>query len=157
METNAIGLPAEPTHALAKELQALLADYGVFYQNVRGYHWNINGPQFFELHAKFEELYDDLALKVDEIAERLLTLGVKPDHRFSSYMLLGDITESEIVDDAEAAVKDILATLKVLLGRQRLLISEASQLGDEGTAAMIGDYIRQQEKLVWMYSAYLGE
>lgn len=157
MKINAIGLPVEPTQALTKGLQALLADYGVFYQNVRGYHWNINGPQFFELHVKFEELYDDLALKVDEIAERLLTLGAKPDHRFSSYITLASIQESEIVDDAEAAVKDILSTLKNLLGRQRLLISEAAELGDEGTAAMIGDYIREQEKLVWMYSAYLGE
>ncbi|MEY2963548.1 MAG: hypothetical protein RL754_809 [Bacteroidota bacterium] len=157
MKINAIGLPVEGTESLIKELHALLADYAVFYQNVRGYHWNIRGSQFFELHLKFEELYDDLALKVDEVAERILTLGGKPDHRFSSYSILGEVKECDITSDAKAAVKDILETLKIMLGRQRLLLADASQLGDEGTAALMGDYIRAQEKLVWMYAAFLGE
>lgn len=157
MKTNAIGLPVEGTQVLAKELDRLLADYTVFYQNVRGYHWNIRGRQFFELHAIFEQLYNDLALKIDEVAERMLTLGAKPDHRYTNYAKIARVKESAIVDDGEAAVKDIINTLTTLLQNQRFILSEAQELGDEGTAALMGDYIRENEKLVWMYSAYIAE
>ncbi len=75
MSKNFIGLDTEKTQSLANALNDLLSNYQIFYMNVRGYHWNIKGDNFFELHAKFEELYDDLLLKIDEIAERVLTLG----------------------------------------------------------------------------------
>lgn len=157
MNVNAIGLPEDGAKMLAKELLHLLADYSVFYQNVRGYHWNIRGPQFFELHTKFEELYSGLVIKIDDVAERILTLGGRPDHRYSSYTILTEIKESEVLDNGDAAVADILSTLGAILQRQRMILSEASQLGDEGTAALMGDYIREQEKLVWMYSAFLAK
>ena len=67
---------------LADCLNHLLANYSIFYQNTRGYHWNIKGEKFFELHVKFEELYDDLFVKIDEVAERILTLEHSPLHRF---------------------------------------------------------------------------
>ena len=73
---NAIGLDIKKSKVLADKLNELLADYSVFYQNVRGYHWNIRGDKFFELHDKFQEMYEDLFIKIDEVAER-----AQPLHR----------------------------------------------------------------------------
>ncbi|MEL6257107.1 MAG: ferritin-like domain-containing protein, partial [Bacteroidota bacterium] len=67
---SAIGLHPEKSKELAGFLNDLLANYSTFYQNTRGYHWNISGDKFFELHLKFEELYNDLFVKIDEVAER---------------------------------------------------------------------------------------
>lgn len=86
MKKNMIGLNEKQARVLADDLNHLLADYQILYTNVRGYHWNIKGRDFFELHAKFEEIYNDLVLKVDEIAERILTLGATPVHGFSRYL-----------------------------------------------------------------------
>lgn len=97
--TNSIGLDSEKSEKLASLLNELLANYSVFYQNTRGYHWNIKGEKFFELHVKFEELYNDLILKIDEVAERILTLGHTPNHNFSDYHQMSIVKESKEVSD----------------------------------------------------------
>jgi starvation-inducible DNA-binding protein len=153
---NAIGLNQEQANELAVKLNTLLANYSVFYQNTRGYHWNIKGQKFFELHLKFEELYNDLLLKIDEIAERILTLGHSPKHNYSDYVKVSSIKESKEVSDGIHAVKDILEAFKILLPMQREILSLSGEAGDEGTNALMSDYIRAQEKLVWMYSAFMG-
>ncbi len=96
---NAIGLDINKAKHLAEKLNELLANYSIFYQNTRGYHWNIKGEKFFELHVKFEELYNDLILKIDEVAERILTLGHTPNHNYSDYKTLSKIKESVEVSD----------------------------------------------------------
>ena len=154
---NAIGLESNKAETLAKKLNQLLANYSFFYQNTRGYHWNIKGEKFFELHVKFEELYNNLLLKVDEIAERILTLGYSPEYKYSSYQKIAEIKESEKVTDGYDAVRNILDSFKVLISLQRELLALAADADDEGTNAMMSDYIREQEKLVWMYSAFLNE
>ncbi len=152
---NSIGLDEKKSKQLAVSLNDLLANYSIFYQNLRGYHWNIKGNKFFELHLKFEELYNDLVLKIDEIAERILTLGFAPNHKYSDYRKMSTITEKSEVSDGTKAVKDILDSFKTIITLQREYKSVADKAGDEGTAALMSDYIRAQEKLVWMYSAYL--
>ena len=77
---NLIGIDKAKADNLCVKLNQLLADYQVFYQNLRGLHWNIKGKEFFELHVKFEEYYDDAVTKIDEIAERILTLEGEPFH-----------------------------------------------------------------------------
>jgi starvation-inducible DNA-binding protein len=153
---NSIGLNQVQADELAGKLNMLLANYSLFYQNTRGYHWNIKGQKFFELHLKFEELYNDLLLKIDEIAERILTLGHSPKHNYSEYVLVSSIKESKEVSDGIHAVKDILEAFKILLPMQREILSLSSEAGDEGTNALMSDYIRAQEKLVWMYSAFMA-
>lgn len=153
---NRIGLDEAKSRQLAQKLNALLANYSLFYQNTRGYHWNIKGEKFFELHVKFEELYNNLLLKIDEIAERILTLGAAPEHRYSSYQQVSEIRESAEVSDGIKAVENILNSFRTIISLQRELLDLASGAGDEGTNALMSDYIREQEKLVWMYSAYLG-
>lgn len=153
---NRIGLDIEKSSELAVLLNDLLANYSVFYQNVRGYHWNIRGDKFFELHLKFEELYNNLFLKIDEVAERILTLGHVPQHQFVAYLQKSAIQQSAEISDGIKALEDVLAAFKTLITKQRHLHALASEIGDEGTNALMSDYIREQEKLVWMYSAYLN-
>lgn len=153
---NGIGLDARHSAELVRELNLLLANYSVLYMNVRGFHWNIRGDRFFELHLKFEELYNDLQLKIDEIAERILTLGGVPDHSYTTYHDHASIVGVVNVKDGTQAVKTILKSLTDLIVKQRSLLKLASESDDEGTSALMSDYIRQQEKLSWMYGAYLG-
>ncbi|WP_136254153.1 Dps family protein [Onishia niordana] len=155
-DTNVIGLHESSASQLADRLNALLANYQIFYMNVRGYHWNVKGNQFFELHTKFEEYYTDLLLKVDEVAERILTLGHTPVHAYSDYVKMSDIAEDKDVHDGQSCVRGILQGYQSLIGLQREILSIASDADDEGTAAQVGDYIREQEKTVWMLNAYLG-
>lgn len=154
---NAIGLDSKKSKQLAEKLNDLLAHYSIFYQNTRGYHWNIKGEKFFELHLKFEELYNDLLLKIDEVAERILTLGYAPLHNYSEYKKASAIKESNQVSDGLKAVEDILNSFRVIIGLQRELLGLSAEAGDEGTNALMSDYIRAQEKLVWMYSAFLNK
>lgn len=141
---------------MAAELNTLLANYQMFYQNLRGFHWNIQGPEFFELHVKFEELYDDAVLKVDEIAERILTLGGTPYHTFTAYLNHSTIKEAENVNDGKGTVTTTLSNFKTLLEIERKILELAGEAGDEGTNSQMSDYITQQERTVWMLSAYLG-
>lgn len=154
---NQIGLDSKESALLSKKLNELLANYQVFYMNSRGFHWNIRGNKFFELHQKFEELYNDSLVKIDEIAERILTLGFTPLHTYSNYAKLSKIKEAKNISSGIKAVKSILKTYEVILPLERELLDLSGDYNDEGTNALMSDYIREQEKLVWMYSAYLDE
>jgi starvation-inducible DNA-binding protein len=151
---NNIGLDDTASQTTAVVLNDLLSNYQLFYMNLRGFHWNIKGKKFFELHLKFEELYNDALIKVDEIAERVLTLSATPLHSFKKYLETSDIKPAENVTDGEVAIDSVLEALKTLLGKERAILSIASEANDEGTVALMSDYIVQQEKLVWMLSAY---
>lgn len=152
---NQIGLDSDKAKKLAEKLNLLLANYQLFYINTRGFHWNITGEKFFELHLKFEELYTDALIKIDEIAERILTLGYTPFHSFSEYLKHSKIKETKNITEAKTAIKNLLNGFENLLLLERELLELSAHAGDEGTNALMSDYIRQQEKLVWMYSAYL--
>ena len=155
MKKNIIGLDAIKAKKLADLLNVLLANYQLFYINSRGFHWNIKGEKFFELHLKFEELYTDTQLKIDEIAERILTLGHTPDHTFTDFLKLSKIKEQKNITNGVKAVNSVIDAFSILLTIQRQLLILSAEADDEGTNALMSDYIRQQEKLVWMYSAYL--
>lgn len=157
MTLNRIGLDEKAANDLAKRLNRLLANYQVFYINSRGFHWNIKGDKFFELHVKFEELYTDLQLKNDEIAERVLTIGSTPLHSYSSYLENSDIKEVTNVSNGQKAVEEILKAYSVILPLQREILQLSADLNDEGTNALMSDYIREQEKLIWMYSSYINK
>ena len=157
MKTNRIGLDAAKAKKLAELMNILLANFQLFYINSRGFHWNIKGEKFFELHLKFEELYTDTQIKIDEIAERILTLGHIPNHTFTDFLKLSEIKEQQNITDGNKAVTSILNSFGVLLDIERKLLALSAEANDEGTNALMSDYIRQQEKLVWMYSAYLSK
>lgn len=154
---NRIGLDETMSAQLIEKLNDLLANYQVFYQNARGFHWNIKGEKFFELHLKFEELYNDLQIKIDEIAERILTLGGTPIHSFAGYLKIAEIKPLENETNGPACVGHVLDAFAKLLVKERDILNLSADLNDEGTNAMASDYIREKEKLVWMYSAFLGK
>jgi len=157
IKRNRIGLDEAKSKPLAEGLNNLLADYMMFYQNTRGLHWNIKGEKFFELHLKFEELYTNLLLKIDEVAERILTLGGIPLHTFADYESYAKIKSLRNVADGRQGVESILEAFETIIILQRELLNLSADANDEGTNAMMSDYIREQEKLVWMYASYLNQ
>jgi len=154
-ETNLIGLDRDLAQQLAVKMNELLANFQLFYINTRGFHWNITGGKFFELHAKFEELYNDALVKVDEVAERILTLGHTPVHSYSAYLATSTIKEAINISEGTLAVEKVLEGFQILLSIEREIFHLSEEANDEGTGALMSDYIREQEKLVWMYSASL--
>ncbi len=152
---NLIGLDQEKTQSLVIKLNELLANYQVFYQNLRGFHWNIKGRDFFELHVKFEEYYNDAILKIDEIAERILTLEGEPLHTYSDYIDISTIESSRNISNGVEAVGTVVKNLSILVAIEREILSSAGDAKDEGTVTLMSDYISETEKILWMLNAYL--
>ena len=151
-----IGLAKEDAVKLNGKLNHLLAEYQLFYQNLRGFHWNLKGSDFFELHLKFEELYNDAQVKIDEIAERILTLEGTPYHRFEDYIANASIKAAHNVTNGKEGVEITLANFQTILIIEREIMEIADAAGDEGTLTLVSDYITQTEKTVWMLSSFLG-
>lgn len=153
---NSIGLDTNKTKDVAADLNNLLANFQIYYQNLRGIHWNIKGKRFFDLHVKFEELYTDANIKVDEIAERILTLGETPLHTFNDYSAKAQVPVGKNVSEDEKAVKLIVDSLTELLKIEREILDKSGDANDEGTNALMSDFITEQEKTVWMMKAWLS-
>lgn len=135
-------------------LNTLLADYHMHYQKLRNFHWNVIGPHFFELHQKFEELYEDAKLKIDEIAERILTLRGNPISNFSEYLTLSNIKEASTDLMDYKMVSAILEDHYILLKALKKVSQHAEKTEDDGTLDLIGSYIGELEKTSWMLNAW---
>jgi len=151
-----LGLDKKKTENLADELNVLLANFQVYYQSLRGLHWNIKGKNFFELHLKFEEFYTDAQDKVDLIAERILTLEATPLHTFNDYTAIAKVPVAKNISNDEEAVKLVVNSLSELLKIERVILELSDEAADEGTNAMMSDFIAEQEKTLWMMNAWLG-
>lgn len=151
---NYIKLEESKLQNVLASLHQLLADYQIYYSNLRGFHWNIKGRDFFVLHKQFEEMYNNIAEKVDEVAERILTLGGKPSNKYSDYLKASNIKEVDHIENGDKALANILESLSYFIVAERKLLAEASEAGDEVTVALMSDYLKEQEKLVWMLTAY---
>ena len=154
MKMNYLNLDKDKIKTTAKELDILLADYHLYYQKLRNFHWNIVGRSFFDLHEKFEELYDDAKLKVDEIAERILTLRFQPVSNYSDYLKISNLKESPSEMKDVEMVKTLLTDHGIMLKQMRKVIHKADEAGDEGTIDLIGAYIADVEKTSWMLDAW---
>ena len=157
MKMNSIGLSAEKSKELSNDLNSLLANFQTYYQNLRGIHWNIKGKRFFDLHVKFEELYTDANLKVDMVAERILTLGGVPQHTFKDYIEHSKVPVGKNISRDEEAIRLIVDSLTELLVIERRILNASADANDEGTNSMMSDFITEQEKTVWMMKAWLTE
>ncbi|NEV94363.1 DNA starvation/stationary phase protection protein [Psychroflexus sp. YR1-1] len=151
---NYLNLDKSKTKDTVKELNVLLADYHMYYQKLRNFHWNITGHNFFDLHEQFELMYDDAKLKVDEIAERILTLRFQPESNFSTYLKLSNLKESPKDKSDVEMVEDLLHDHGVIINQMRSVIEVADKNEDEGTIDLIGAYIRELEKTSWMLDAW---
>jgi len=153
---NILGLPQKETNENIELLNVLLSNFQVYYQNLRGLHWNIRGKRFFELHVKFEELYNQAQLRIDEIAERVLTLGGTPLHTFDDYLKNNHLVVAKNITNDDEAVEVIIKSLASLLTIEREILEKAGEINDEGTNSMMSDLITEQEKDIWMMQAFLG-
>ncbi len=154
---NFLNIPQEQVDDIVKQLNHLLADYHLHYQKMRNFHWNVYGEQFFELHARFEALYNTAKIHIDDIAERILTLKRRPVSNFSDYLYMAAIEEEKETlrprDMVEATIRD----LSVLIDRMTHTISVAEEAGDVGTADLITGFLKEAQKTHWMFSAWLRE
>ncbi|WP_034920682.1 Dps family protein [Gillisia sp. CAL575] len=149
-----LGLDDKKTAITVKELNILLADYHLYYQKLRNFHWNVIGKNFFDLHEKFEELYDDAKLKVDEIAERILTLRYQPVSNFSEYLKTSTVKESPSDLSDSRMIETLLEDHGIILKQLRKVAEVADKGGDEGTIDLVGGYIGELEKTSWMLDAW---
>ena len=152
-----IKLDESKVSGIIDSLQQLLADYQIYYANLRGFHWNIKGHDFFVLHSKFEEMYNDTAEKIDAIAERILQLGGTPANKYSDYLKTAQVKEIDNVCNGEKALQNVLETIAHFVGEERKLIAAASEVNDEVTVTILTGYLEEQEKLIWMLTAYINK
>lgn len=154
---NYLGIDKYQSAKTVKELNQLLACYQVYYQNLRNFHWNVEGDNFFDLHAKFEELYSDARLKIDEIAERILTLRHRPMSNMSNYLQESKIDEAGTVTDDREMVRVVLQNHREIINCMRNTITEADEINDEGTIDLIGGFLSTLEKKSWMLDAWYAK
>ena len=154
---NYLNIKEEKLLPVVMSLNVLLADYHLYYQKLRNFHWNILGKNFFDLHQQFEAMYEDARVKIDEIAERILTLRYHPMSNLSEYMETSSIKESktDLVDTE--MVSEILEAHGALLKQMSDVVTKAGEINDEGTIDLIGAYIRELEKTSWMLDAWNKE
>lgn len=139
------------------KLNQLLASYQIHYQNLRALHWNIRGAHFFELHAKYEELYTRAQVIIDDLAERILTLGGVPMHKFEDYLTNSILKENMTIFSGNTGIEYILSAQKSLILLEKEILSLSDDLEDDGTNAMMSDLIREKEKTNWMFAAWLNK
>ncbi|WP_010135418.1 Dps family protein [Ochrovirga pacifica] len=143
--------------SVVSELNELLADYHIYYQKLRNFHWNVEGRNFFDLHEKFEQMYNDARTKIDEIAERILTLRYHPVSKYSDYLEISSLQESDSLISDKDMVHFLLEDHKSLIEKMTSVLKACEEAEDEGTIDMIGAYIRELEKSSWMLNAWSKE
>ena len=139
---------------VALELNKLLAEHQLYYQKLRNFHWNVLGKNFFDLHIQFEDMYNDAKIKIDEIAERIITLNYHPLSKLSDYLETAEIKESDPLKTDNEMVDMLLEDQLIIIGQFRKVIKKANDAEDEGTIDLIGAYLREMEKTHWMLSAW---
>jgi len=149
-----LSLDKSKTEKTVDQLNVLLADYHVYYQKLRNFHWNIEGTNFFDLHEKFEEMYDDAKEKIDEIAERILTLQHSPKSNLTDYLKITNLEESDHNLDDSAMVDILLSDHGKIISQMRKVVKVADDANDEGTIDLTGAYIRELEKTSWMLDVW---
>lgn len=152
-----IGINEQDRLEIAEGLKKLLADTYTLYLQTHNFHWNVTGPQFRELHLMFEEHYTELAIAVDDIAERIRTIGVAAPGTYKAFAQLSSIEEVEGVPPSEAMVELLTKGHEQVVKTARAVLKTAQQADDESTASLVGDRMRIHEKNAWMLRATLKE
>lgn len=153
MSTIDIGINKQDRQDIAEGLKRLLADSYTLYLQTHNFHWNVTGPQFRELHLMFEEHYTELAVAVDDIAERIRTLGVAAPGTYKTFAELSSIKEVEGVPGAADMVVTLTHGHEQVVKTCRDVLKKAQDAHDESTAALVGDRMRVHEKTAWMLRA----
>jgi starvation-inducible DNA-binding protein len=153
MSTIDIGISEAERIDIAEGLKRLLADSYTLYLQTHNFHWNVTGPQFRELHLMFEEHYTELATAVDEIAERIRTLGIAAPGTYKAFAELSSIRETDGVPAAGEMVRILTRGHEQVVKTCREALGPAQEAGDESTLALVSDRMRVHEKTAWMLRA----
>ncbi|RTE09318.1 Dps family protein [Paenibacillus whitsoniae] len=137
-------------------LNKQISNWNVLYVKLHNYHWYVKGNQFFTLHVKFEELYNEAALHIDELAERLLTIGGKPAATMKAYLETASIKEASGSEAANQMVEAIIADFTTVTEELKVGMKACEQVGDETTSDMLLGIQTSLEKHRWMLQAFLG-
>ncbi len=148
-----IGISEPDRKKIAEELKRLLADSYTLYLQTHNFHWNVTGPQFRELHLMFEEHYTELAVAVDDIAERIRTLGVAAPGTYKAFAELASVKETEGVPTAKEMVATLTRGHEQVVKTSRKALAVAQEADDESTVALVSDRMRVHEKTAWMLRA----
>jgi starvation-inducible DNA-binding protein len=151
-----LGFNKEETQEVVGTLNLLVSNYHVFYQKLRNYHWNVKGPDFFDLHEKFEELYLAAVINIDEIAERIRVYGHTPFSTFREYLDNSEITETGTNLTSKQMVAEVLTDIEIIDSFLVDAIDIASEIGDVATVEIANRMIRDIEKQHWMLTAFTG-
>jgi starvation-inducible DNA-binding protein len=155
MDAKEISLDEREVKPVVDLLNDYLANYHIHYQKLRGCHWNIKGSNFFTLHVKFEELYTEAQNTIDEIAERVLTLGKPPHSRFADYIAESKIQEIDTIGLQDMGMIDaLLDDMSKLIQMERELLEATDMAGDEGTNDMVNRFMQFKEKNTWMLRSF---
>ncbi|WP_295798399.1 DNA starvation/stationary phase protection protein [Mucilaginibacter sp.] len=158
MKADKISLKESTEKPVVDHLNELLANYHIHYQKVRGCHWNVKGKSFFTLHLKFEELYTAALTTIDELAERILTLGKSPYSTFADYIKKSKINEIDTIGLKDTVmVKAIIEDMAVLIKMERDILEITADAGDDGTNDMINRFMQFKEKNTWMLRSFVNE
>ncbi|MER2112939.1 Dps family protein [Solibacillus isronensis] len=142
---------------LNTQLNDLVATWSVMYTKLHNYHWYVNGPSFFTLHVKFEELYNEVTLNLDEIAERILTKGGKPVATLKEHLELSLIEEASGKEETEEMVSKLINDFNTIMEALNKAMETASEEGDDRTEDLLNAQFQSLEKHTWMLNAYLGK
>ncbi len=153
MSTIDIGIKEADRLKIADGLKRVLADSYTLYLQTHNFHWNVTGPQFRELHLMFEEHYTELAVAVDDIAERIRTLDVPAPGTYKALAELSSIKEVEGVPEAKEMVHLLTLGHEQVVKTCREALGAAQAADDESSAALISDRMRVHEKTAWMLRA----
>ncbi|WP_184542200.1 Dps family protein [Mucilaginibacter sp. FT3.2] len=158
MNAEEISLEEVKVKPVVDHLNDLLANYHIHYQKLRGCHWNVKGPSFFTLHLKFEELYTAALLTIDELAERILSLGKPPYSTFTDYIETSQVKEIQTIGLKDTLmVKAIIDDLAALIAKEREILDITAQAGDDGTNDMVNRFMQFNEKNTWMLRSFVNE
>lgn len=147
----------ETQNELHQQLNLQIANWTVLYTKLHHFHWYVKGPHFYTLHEKFEELYDEAAGYVDEIAERLLAIGGKPISTLKESLELATVAEAVGGESAEQMVAAVVADFELLSQELKKGMEAAEQADDEATGDLFLGILSSLEKHIWMLNAYLGK
>ncbi|MEK4386944.1 DNA starvation/stationary phase protection protein [Solibacillus sp. FSL W7-1464] len=142
---------------LNTQLNDLVSTWSVMYTKLHNYHWYVNGPSFFTLHVKFEELYNEVTLNLDEIAERILTKGGKPVATLKEHLDLSLIEEASGKEETEEMVSILIKDFNTIMDALNKAMETASEEGDDRTEDLLNAQFQSLEKHTWMLNAYLGK
>lgn len=151
-----LGFSKLETAEIVKRMNLLLANYHIHYQKLRNYHWNVKGPDFFDIHERFEMAYDEAKVNIDDIAERIRVFGQTPMSTLKEYLETAEIKETVPTLTSNEMVKEIISDYEILLSFMSEVVDAAIEIGDVGTEDLMKDFMKSIEKSHWMLTAFIS-